>query len=386
MKTEGKKEGEEMFQESNPVTFFGVEETVENAEAFISKDLVEETSEESEEEEEEEVTFFAKDPEEAFEVEEEEEEDDEEEEGVDPENKKDKRKANKSSSTSFQSASLLLEKGLIVLDEGEELTEENAEELLENSWDRGFDTAIDEMVADLPDRAKKFLKFVSNGGDPDEFLDKMASNVKKGITKNSDRDDEATLERALKMKLADDGYDAEEIEDQIEALKSADKFTKIGQKAFDNILAKQEDEEEAEVLTAKERLAEKKKVEKVFKEKVSSFVGKIKEAKGLTLSPKDKQELPKYISEPAVTLNNGSTLTQLQVDFFETIASNDPEKLVALAKVMKSDFDLSSFAKKVITDETRNNIKANANRGAGKKQEVEKVTGARKFKDLADRL
>lgn len=378
-----KAEEQEVFETTSPLSFFG--EIVETSEDFLNQDL--ETENEEEEEKgkaEEEIEFFPLES--PFDVEEEEEQDEEEEEEEDEDEKNEKGQKKNSKSEKVNTINFLAEKGFIELEEDVEVTEENSEEILEASWEKSIDSAIDEMIEDLPERAKNFFRFVSKGGDPDEFLEKMAINVQTGISKNSDREDEKVLEKALRIKYKADGYDDEDIEDQIQALKDAEKFEKIGQKAFDAIIEKQEKEEAEEVNKINKLLKDKKEKEKAFKQRVNNFVAEAKEVKGLSLSVKDKQSLPKYIYEPAVTLDDGRTLTQIQIDFFEAIGSESPEKLVALAKVLNSDFDFSSIKKKAVTEETRENLKKNQQRS--EKTSVKETTGSatKKRRDLADRL
>ena len=65
---------------------------------------------------------------------------------------------------------------------------------------------------------------------------------------------------------------------------------------------------------------------------------------GLPISKQDKTTLPTYISEPTVELQDGRVVSEMQADLFKVMA--DKDKIVLLAKLLKSDFDFSSIERK----------------------------------------
>lgn len=352
----GKETKEEFNWEENTHTFFDTPEATVtiNPEAVIEnveKDkLVDEVTgkatpattaevETEEEEDEEHVFKFGGDSEE------EQEEEEEEEEGATPANKD----AVVTKVDSKSTLEFLKEKGLVdfELEEGQALTEELAENILEDSWDNSIDAGIDEVLKDLPPALKNMIKFVTDGGDFATIFTKMAGAASTGLSKDTDMTKEENQVLALTADLREQGYDDEYIETHIQVLKDSGKLETISTKAFDKITTKQAAEEAAElarVSTAKETA---KKKQREFKAELTTHLGAIKEVNGLALNAKDQKELPSYISDINVELADGRVTTGLQKDLFSIFG--DKDKLVLLAKLVKSEFDFSSIAAKSVT-------------------------------------
>lgn len=266
-------------------------------------------------------------------------------------NKDDKKPANKvDSKTTLE---FLKDKGLVdfELEEGQELTEDLAENLLEDSWEKAVETEVEATIKDLPQEVKDLIKFASKGGDVGQLLAKMANNVTSSINKNSDIESEPVQIQAVTTDLLSQGYDQEYIDAQIEFLKESGKLEGISKKAFDKIIAKQEADTAGEVEKATQQKEFRKKQAREYKTNITSHIGGLTEIGGLPVSKQDKAVLPTYISEPTVELQDGRVVSELQADLFKVMA--DKDKIVLLAKLLKSDFDFSAIARKQATTASR---------------------------------
>jgi hypothetical protein len=254
---------------------------------------------------------------------------------------------------SKQTLEFLKEKGLVdyELEEGKELTEELAENLLEDSWENALDTAIEETIKELPQEVKDLIKFASKGGDVNQLLAKMATQAVSGINKNSDISSEEVQVAAISADLFNQGYDQEYIDSQIEFLKDSNKLEAIATKAFNKIVAKQEQETESEVTQAKLIQENRKKQAREYRSTITSHINTLSEVGGLPISKQDRSVLPSYISEPNVELQDGRVVSEMQADLFKVMA--DKDKITLLAKLLKSDFDFSAIARKQQTAATR---------------------------------
>lgn len=254
---------------------------------------------------------------------------------------------------SKQTLEFLKEKGLVdyELEEGKELTEELAENLLEDSWENALDTAIEETIKELPQEVKELIKFASKGGDVNQLLAKMATQAVSGINKNSDISSEEVQVAAISADLSSQGYDQEYIDSQIEFLKDSNKLEAIATKAFNKIVAKQEQETESEVTQAKLIQENRKKQAREYRSTITSHINTLSEVGGLPISKQDRSVLPSYISEPNVELQDGRVVSEMQADLFKVMA--DKDKITLLAKLLKSDFDFSAIARKQQTAATR---------------------------------
>ena len=245
-----------------------------------------------------------------------------------------------------QTLEFLKEKGLVdyELEEGKELTEEEAENLLEDSWEKALEAEVESTIKDLPQDIKDLIKFASKGGNVGELLGKMVQHATSGLTKNSDISNEDVQVLAVTMDLRNQGYDQEYIDDQIEFLKEKDKLEGIAKKSYDKIIAEQEAETAGQVERQKETAELRKKQAREYKSNITTHINGLAETNGLPISKQDKLSLPTYISEPNVELQDGRFVSEMQADLFKVMA--DKDKIVLLAKLLKTDFDFSAIERK----------------------------------------
>lgn len=252
-----------------------------------------------------------------------------------------------------QTLEFLKEKGLVdyELEEGKELTEEDAEHLLEDSWEKALELEVEATIKDLPQDIKDLVKFASKGGNVGELLGKMIQHATSGITKDSDIDNEDVQVLAVTMDLKSQGYDQEYIDSQIEFLKDSGKLGNISKKSYDRIIENQESETASQVQRQKELVESRKKQAREYRSNITTHINSLNEAGGLPISKQDKATLPTYISEPNVELQDGRFVSEMQADLFKVMA--DKDKIVLLAKLLKTDFDFSAIERKKQTQAAR---------------------------------
>lgn len=303
------------------------------------------------EEEEEEETYQFGFGNETEEDEESEEEDEEEEKSTTSKEKETSSKKEKSAKAEKLNSkgvlSFLKDKGLVELDESlnlDEMSEDEIEDQLEDVMDASNEAYFSEQVKDLPAVAKNLLKVAANGGDVNAYLATIASGVSSNLKKGMDLSTEANQELVMRNLLAKEGKDVEDIEHEIEFLKSKDRLASVAEKKYNKWEADVEKQEEEllEKETARKRQA-KENVRK-YRTELSDFLGKNKEVSSFSISVADKRELPAYIANPAYETPNGNSISEFQKDLFEVMKDN--KKVVALAKILKSDFDFSKLIQK----------------------------------------
>lgn len=244
------------------------------------------------------------------------------------------------------------------IEEGEELSDEEAEELLEEGMEAFADKKIESMVSDLSDESKEVMKFLSKGGNIAEYISKVVGNGAAGLTEDLDLELEKNQVLVIRASLVKEGHDDEEIEDRIDYLKSSGKLKLNAEKKFDKWLEGDREAKKNLVRDQEERLKAVKKQRKELKEDFSTFVSSTKEISSFKLNKKDVEELPNYITDPSVKLENGNYITPLQKKLQEVF--QDKGKTVLLAKLLKSDFDFSSLEKNIstkITQEVKNSVR-----------------------------
>lgn len=265
--------------------------------------------------------------------------------------------------TSKSTLDFLKSKGFIdyELPEGKtELTELEAEDILEDSWETSLDTAISETVEGLDPIAKAILTVAKNGGDVRGMIKNLATNLSVGIDKTTDMNQEANQVLALTIDLKEQGFDEEYIETHIETLKTTNKLEAISKKSSERIVAKQEAAETSSQKSSAEQAIKNKENQRLYKANLISHLGENKTIAGVTVNKKDVDTFASYIADPTILLENGSTVSELQKDLFAAMA--DKNNLFLFAKMLKGKdgkLDFSFIANKEITNfsnEVRKNI------------------------------
>jgi len=289
---------------------------------------------------EEEVDFFP-------------EEEEEGEEEKDSEKKKEG--STKSGSESATTLNYLKKKGFLDLQDEEgndiDITDENSEDLLEDAWEFSVEKGIKESMQELPEEVKNLIRFTSKGGDPKQYLKNLSTTLSSGVNKDSDISMEETQKASVEQDLKLQGYDDEYIKTHIKVLKDSGKLKEIGEKSYDKIISKQKEQSDLELKAIEDSNKDKKAQARKFKKDLNDFLNDTKEINTLKIAPIDKKELPKYISEPAVELQDGRKISQLQADLFKTMG--DKGKLVLLSKVLRDDFNFSFIEKKALSKDAK---------------------------------
>ena len=361
------------------VDFFSVEEEegAEGTEADKSKEdpKPEDKSKEKEEQaEEEEESLF-----DAAEKEEEEEGSDEGQEAEDaPEGQE---------GDSITTLSVLKAKGLIdyELEEGEELTDDRAAEIIEDSIDTLFDERIEELFAEVPDVVKEMNKFVLKGGDINTFLQTVAVQNATGLSEDMDLEDEANQELVIRQGLAGEGYDDEYITAQIEFLKDSKRMKKHSETHYKKWNDKRKVEQAAILKSQEKRQLADKAQRRELKAKVTTFLSETEEVTGFTVTKEDKKVLPNYMSDRTIKLENGNQISGMQRDLMRVL--NSPTGSVQIAKLLRAASEEGELSFEEIKKETETKVakKVRENVRRGKKSIVSQSGGSKKTKrPLAD--
>jgi hypothetical protein len=332
------------------------------------------TIEEDEEQEEEEEDLFSSSEEGSEEQEEEEEEEEED-------------NSETLEGDSISALALLKKRGIVdyTLEEGEVLTEAKAEEILEDSLDNMFEERIEELFDGTPEILKEMNKFVLKGGDISDFLEKISIQNTSGLTEGMDMENEDNQEKVIRHGLKQEGYDEEYIAAQIEFLKDSKRLKKHSETHFNKWDTKRKEEQKQILKSQEDKTLKEKESRRALKTKVSTFLEETSEISGFTISKIDKRELPNYMSDRTVKLDNGNQITSMQRDLMRVL--NNPTGSVQIAKLLKSasesgelDFkDIEKETKTKVAKEVRENVRRN------KKSIIAgSAGGAKKKRPLAD--
>lgn len=375
------------FDDSIDDTFFEETAPVVMSTAEVLEEVVSDTGKEkpvvaTEEEKEEEVFFFGEDNENEEVIDDNtNEEDGTEQQGI----INTKVPAVIAKVDSKSTLEFLKTKGLVdyELEDGTELTNELAEEILEDNWDDSIEASVGEKIKALPEGLKQMIAIAVKGGDYSNLLKSLTTHAKTGITAELDLEVEANQELVMRADLKKQDYDDEYIDTHIQTLKDAGKLKAVSEKVKTKVLADQKTLADAEVQrTAKSKETIKER-QRQYKADTTAFIQSATNLKGLVINKKDKEELPAYMSDATEQMEDGRLVTGLQKKIFEIFG--DKEKLTILAKLIRSDFDFTPITTKTITDYS-NEVKA----GVQNEKKKPTVTGSKgssqNKKSLADYL
>jgi len=283
------------------------------------------------------------------------------------------------------SLEMLKEKGLISyeLEEGEELTETKAEELLEDGFEESLNNKVKDLFEDMPPMVKEFNKFVLDGGSPEEFIASYNNRSTSVITENLDLTEESNQELVVRKALESEGHDADYIETQLEFLKEKGKLEMMSEKHYQKWEAENQENKKEFLRRQEEYKRSLKENERTLKNTVSTFITDNKEVNGLKFSSQDKTVLPNYMSKRNVKLENGQEITEMQRDLYT--AMQDETKAILIAKLLKTNFDFSSLKNSVATEVTKK-AKEELRRSKNTKQPPKAGSSMGKRKSLADFL
>ena len=237
---------------------------------------------------------------------------------------------------SITTLNLLKGKGFLEyeLEEGEELTDEKAGEILEDSLDSLFEERIEELFENVPDIVKDMNKFVLKGGDINVFLQTVSAQNTSGLKEGMDLEDEDNQELIIRHSLKEEGYDDEYIASQIEFLKDSKQIEKISTKQFKKWEQKTKAEQTIILESQKQKTLANKNQHRALKTKVTTFLDETEEVAGFTVTKQDRKILPNYMSDRTIKLENGNQITGMQKDLMRVL--NSPTGSVQIAKLLRA--------------------------------------------------
>ena len=272
-------------------------------------------------------------------------------------------------------------KNIELEEEVEDLDEDTFKDLLEQDYEEEVNARIQQWATqELDEEAQAFIKFKKNGGRTEDFIKTLSSNT---IDLNGDIEDEDFQNNIIRNQLKAEGWDREEIEDRLEYLSKIDKKQTTAEKYFGKL--KEKADKEARKLVEKQE-AFKKQQEQAkldFKNAVKETLSTTQEVKGFKITSKDKINLFNFITKEDQEVS-GRSVTGFQKAITEAV--QDPNKMILLAKLLATDFDMSDLEKKAkITEtkriketlESRKGLRPSASRGS-------QLTGGKSLADLFD--
>lgn len=248
----------------------------------------------------------------------------------------------------------------VEIEEGTVLDPDTFAELQEEEYEIEVSERLKAWATEeLDDDAKAFIKFKREGGSTAQFF---ATYAKTSDLPTGDIADEDYQDEVIRYQLTEEGWDKDEIEDRIEYLTTSGRKQKVAEKY--DVKVKAEDTKRKQALLAQAD-AQKKNVkaqEEEFKNDIKSTLDSVEEIEGFKISKQDKVDVFNFLTKKEHKVSDSRSITSFQKKLAEIF--QDTNKTILLAKLIQSDFDMSSFEKKIVTKKTRE-IKSNLEQRKG---------------------
>lgn len=237
--------------------------------------------------------------------------------------------------------------------EDEIVSEEQFYENFDAEITSRVDDALQSFVEDMGEDGKAYIKFLKDGGNSVDFIRVYGNRTLNIDQFNSDDKDHRRKVLEYYLTSTDPDMTGEEIEDQIESYENSGRAKKLSERYF-NRIQQEEEQERADLLKAQEdaRAAKEKKI-KAFNKEFSETLNKAEEFKGFKFSAEDKKVIANNILKPSVKVGNNQFIPKFNYQLGEILKAATPEakqKLILLAKLVETDFDMSDYATKVKTE------------------------------------
>jgi hypothetical protein len=242
----------------------------------------------------------------------------------------------------------------VEIEEDEDIDEDRLAELQELDYETEISTRIKNWATEeLDEDAQAFIKFKKDGGKTEDFLRtyKTATELPVGDITDEDYQDDL-----IRYQLANEGWDKDEIEDRLQYLTDTNRKEKTAKK-YDLKVREAVDKKKEDLLKQTE-LLKKQAVdqENTFKSTIKDFLQETDELEGFKISKDDKVKLFNFLTKREHKVSETKSITGFQKKLAEVF--QDTDKMILLAKLISTDFDMSDFEKKTITKKTRD-IKSN---------------------------
>lgn len=242
----------------------------------------------------------------------------------------------------------------VEIEEDEELSSERIFELQQEDYEAEVTARLQHWAKEELDAdAQAFISFKKNGGNTADFF-KTYSNTTDIPT--GELDDEDYQDKVIRYQLAEEGWDADEVEDRIEYLSNNGKKAVVAKKYDAKVRQQAKAQQEAVLEKAKQSKLQAKQKEEDFKTNIKEALEETTEVKGFKITPKDKTDLYGFLTKKNNKISDTQSITGFQKKLGE--AFQDTEKMLLLAKLVSSDFDMTQFEKQTITKKTKQ-IKSN---------------------------
>ena len=194
---------------------------------------------------------------------------------------------------------------------------------------------------------------------------------------NIDLSDQRNQEAIFREYLSRTGLDQDEVEEQLEYALKTNKLETFSEKYYAKLLERSRQERETLAAQSAQKVKESQEREHVRQESyVKTLEGAIKQGdiNGYPITQNEASALFNYVTDRNYQLPNGQKISEFEYTLAK-MRQEEPQKFLAVARLVQADLDLSPIKKKGVTEETNSIFKELQNKSKrGQKIEPKKET------------
>jgi hypothetical protein len=194
---------------------------------------------------------------------------------------------------------------------------------------------------------------------------------------NIDLTDQRNQEAIFREYLSRTGLDQDEVEEQLEYALKTNKLETFSEKYYAKLLERSRQERETLAIQSAQKVKEAQEREQVRQESyIKTLEGAIKQGdiNGYPITQNEASTLFNYVTDRNYQLPNGQKISEFEYTLAK-MRQEEPQKFLAVARLVQADLDLSPVKKKGVTEETNSIFKELQNKSKrGQKTETKKET------------
>lgn len=243
----------------------------------------------------------------------------------------------------------------VEIEEDEELDADRLFELQQEEYEAEVATRLKAWATqDLDDDAKAFIKFKTEGGSTEDFFATYSKSYELPIDGNIE--DEDYQDEIIRYQLKEEGWDRDEIEDRLAYLTDQGRKQKVAEKYSEKLKEKDQKSKQALLKNAENQKLNLKQQEEQYKNTIKTVLDETEEISGFKISKEDKPKILNFLTKKDQKISDTKSVTGFQKKIAEVF--QDTNKMILLAKLVQSDFDMTDFEKQAKTKQTRK-VKSN---------------------------
>lgn len=243
----------------------------------------------------------------------------------------------------------------VEIQEDEELDADRLFELQNEEYEAEVATRLKAWATqDLDDDAKAFIKFKTEGGSTEDFFNTYMKSLE--VPSNGDIEDEDYQDEIIRYQLKEEGWDRDEIEDRLAYLTDQGRKQKVAEKYSEKLKEKDQKSKQALLKNAETQKTNLREQEEQYKNNIKSVLEETEEISGFKISKEDKSKILNFLTKKDQKISDTKSVTGFQKKMAEVF--QDTNKMILLAKLVQSDFDMTDFEKQAKTKQTRK-VKSN---------------------------